>query len=137
TGWTRPLRTTRVSCSGSFSYFAWAPHALPSLTLRILFAALPLGLRAFTDDARQQRDVFRRRRDRQRLDVREQVRELRVREDLLRIRRHLPRVVHVGGEPLHGHLHRHETRARAAVSVVRSEEHTSELQSRGHLVCRL
>src|SRR5690625_5691531 len=29
------------------------------------------------------------------------------------------------------------TRAEAAALVSRSEEHTSELQSRGHLVCRL
>src|SRR5215510_16570886 len=37
------------------------------------------------------------------------------------------RVLHgrAGRERLHAHLHR------------RSEEHTSELQSRGHLVCRL
>src|SRR5437870_10179454 len=37
-----------------------------------------------------------------------------------------------GGADLHGHLHGELGRRHA-----RSEEHTSELQSRGHLVCRL
>src|SRR5207253_4739255 len=38
----------------------------------------------------------------------------------------------------HGHHVRAPSRAlRAHVSGLRSEEHTSELQSRGHLVCRL
>src|SRR5439155_14169205 len=34
-------------------------------------------------------------------------------------------------------LHRLENGARVPALPVRSEEHTSELQSRGHLVCRL
>src|SRR5207253_9513501 len=34
-------------------------------------------------------------------------------------------------------LGRHPARRRPGVLVRRSEEHTSELQSRGHLVCRL
>src|SRR5690625_5397133 len=34
-------------------------------------------------------------------------------------------------------LDRNPDRAAAEISRVRSEEHTSELQSRGHLVCRL
>src|SRR5690625_6647064 len=33
--------------------------------------------------------------------------------------------------------HLHGVRPPAAPKIVRSEEHTSELQSRGHLVCRL
>src|SRR6266702_8654366 len=37
------------------------------------------------------------------------------------------------GLPGHGHRHRQAGTARPG----RSEEHTSELQSRGHLVCRL
>src|SRR5690625_5519028 len=37
-----------------------------------------------------------------------------------------------GATDLHGEVHRHE-----APRSLRSEEHTSELQSRGHLVCRL
>src|SRR5439155_8376154 len=40
--------------------------------------------------------------------------------------------VHAGARP-HAGLHRHER----DLVVGRSEEHTSELQSRGHLVCRL
>src|SRR2546427_864100 len=36
-----------------------------------------------------------------------------------------------------GAVHRHERSARATAVVVRSEEHTSELQSQSNLVCRL
>src|SRR3712207_8127281 len=42
---------------------------------------------------------------------------------------------HRGGR--HAHARPHERRPRAATGYRRSEEHTSELQSRQYLVCRL
>src|SRR5437870_11256217 len=42
-----------------------------------------------------------------------------------------------GHAPYSGDVQSGRARAAAALSPVRSEEHTSELQSRGHLVCRL
>src|SRR3712207_8272365 len=41
------------------------------------------------------------------------------------------------GEPGAGHLSRRSGRARRVRATPRSEEHTSELQSRQYLVCRL
>src|SRR2546428_10189363 len=50
-----------------------------------------------------------------------------------RINRVRPDVIHVRGKP----MPRPQLQARLQGMVVRSEEHTSELQSRSDLVCRL
>src|SRR5690625_6871110 len=47
------------------------------------------------------------------------------------------RTLDLGREPAPDNPEFHLMRARILVSHARSEEHTSELQSRGHLVCRL
>src|SRR2546430_9791848 len=48
---------------------------------------------------------------------------------------HLP--VHVAGVRVIGELHRHRPVLVDAILDLRSEEHTSELQSQSNLVCRL
>src|SRR5690625_6521231 len=40
-------------------------------------------------------------------------------------------------EPIYRHIDTHQHEIRYKLAAKRSEEHTSELQSRGHLVCRL
>src|SRR5690625_5427775 len=48
-----------------------------------------------------------------------------------------PRADHQANEHEHQHHRNADAFGRAAEKDARSEEHTSELQSRGHLVCRL
>src|SRR5690625_6260975 len=53
------------------------------------------------------------------------------------IRHHLRGLVPGRRRRLHWHAEDDRTRSQIFVESRRSEEHTSELQSRGHLVCRL
>ena len=69
-------------------------------------------------DAVEQRDPIGRRRGRQRLDVREEIRQLRVGQHLVGVRWHPAGAVDVRREARHRHRQRHEPRARAAVAIV-------------------